>query len=102
MARHKLQIVYDDATGTVTASHRCAVEAGGREVSHARPVELAGDAAAALRAFVDQNRAAMEQETGLMAVRHAAAVSGRVQPGVTPLKAGGSLGSLGAAAAAKE
>jgi hypothetical protein len=95
MATHKLTITYDEATGEVTAVHRCAVAVGPTVVGHARDVELDAGAAAVLKAVLDANRKTVEAETQILAVSHAAAVAGKKQPGVTPLMAGGRLGALG-------
>jgi hypothetical protein len=96
-ATHKLLITFDEAAGTVGAVHRCTVVVAGQSVSHAREVELGADAAAALASILDVNRAQVEAETGVLAVSHAAAVLGQRQPGVIPLKVGGTLGPIGTA-----
>lgn len=92
---HTFRIDYDDATGEVKAVHRCTSDVGGEKVSFAEDVQLPADAAAALKAFVDDNRKAMENVTKLMALRHAAAVSGVPEARVTKLKVGGSLAAVG-------
>lgn len=97
MADHKLTISYDDATGKLTAAHRCAVDVAGVRSSHARDVDLSPDAVDALRAILDLNREQMEAEAAALGVAHAAAVLGKQKPGVKTLKAGGSLGGLGGA-----
>lgn len=97
MARHTLRIDYDDATGELTVTHRCAVEVGGQAVSIAEqvmPSDAAGSAAA-LKGWIDANRAEMEAAAQRAAIQHAAAVAGKVKPGVKQLKVGGSLGPAG-------
>ena len=94
---HFARIDFDEATGAVAALHRCTVTVGGLPISHSREIELGPDAAAALKTVLDANRELLEKEATALALSHAAAVSGKAQPGVTPLKVGGSLGALGAA-----
>lgn len=101
MAAHTLRIDYDEATGAVTALHRCTVTVAGLPVGHSREIELGADAAAALKVILDANRELLETEAARLAVSHAAAVSGKKQPGVTKLAVGGSLGALGGADAKK-
>lgn len=101
MATHKLKLTYDDATGTVTMRHHCTVVVAGQAISHELPIDPAEGVAEACKAFLDQNRAEVEAETAGMAVQHAAAVAGKVKPGVKTLKAGGSLGSAGTGEAKK-
>lgn len=96
MATHKLKLTYDDATGTVTMSHRCTVEVGGVAVSHELPINPPEGVAEACKAFLDLNRAEVEAEANAAAVQHAAALAGKRKPGVKVLKVGGSLGSGGA------
>jgi hypothetical protein len=101
MAKHSLRIDFDEATGTVTAVHRCTVDVGGLPVSHSREIDLGADAATALKGVLDANRALVEAEATGLAISHAAAVSGKSQPGVKKLSVGGSLGALGASEAKK-
>jgi hypothetical protein len=100
-ATHKLQITFDEATGRVSAVHRCTAEVAGHQTTHAREVELSGDAAGALKSILDANREAVESETLALGVAHVAAVTGKGPKGVTPLKVGGSLGAVGGADAKK-
>lgn len=102
MAKHSLRIDYDEATGTVSAVHRCAVEVGGITVGHSREIDLGPDAAAALTAVLNSNRETVEGEAQALAISHAAAVTGKSQPGVKKLAVGGTLGALGGAAAEKK
>lgn len=101
MATHTLKIAYDDATGAVRMSHRCAVTVAGQAVSHELPIDPPDGVAAALKGFLDANRVEVEMQTAALAVQHAAAVAGKAKPGVKLLTVGGSLGSGGASAAAK-
>lgn len=98
---HTLRIDYDEATGAVTATHGCTVTVAGLAVRHSRAVELGPDAAAALKTVLDANRELVEREAGALAVSHAAAVAGKKQPGVIPLRINGTLGALGGADAKK-
>jgi hypothetical protein len=102
-ASHRLQITYDESTGTVTAVHRCTVTVPGHPspITHAREIELDPESAAALKGVLDANRDVLEAETGELAVDHAAAVSGKVRKGVRPLKVGGSLGPVSTTDTAK-
>lgn len=101
MPQHKLQIVYDEAAGTVAAVHRCTAEVAGQVVSHAREVELGPGAAAAMAALLDPNREVMEQEAAELAVAHAAAQAGRLKPGQHALKIAGTLGAVGGSEATR-
>ncbi len=96
---HKLKIVFDDATGAVSLSHRCTVTVAGRPVGHDVPIDPPAGIAESLKAFVDANREAVEREATRLAIQHAAAVAGRDAPGVSRLAAGGSLGATGGTAA---
>jgi len=97
MAAHKLQIVYDAATGDLTITHRCTVEVGGHTVSHAEPVTVADPAAfaASLNALIDANRGEMEQRANELAIDHAAAVAGKARKGRKAVALGGTLGAVG-------
>jgi hypothetical protein len=100
MATHRLQLTYDDATDTLTVTHRCAVEVGGQTVSHAEEVPLENPAAvaAAFKGLLQANAKAMEERTADMAARHVAAVQRKPAPGLKTVQTGGSLGALGAGA----
>jgi hypothetical protein len=102
VATHSLRIDYDDDDGTVSAVHRCGVEVAGLTVSHSRDIDLGPDAVAALKAVIDANRETVEGEAQALAISHAAAVSGKAQPGVKKLTVGGTLGALGGSAAEKK
>jgi hypothetical protein len=99
--RHSLRIDFDESSGAVAAVHRCTVDAAGIPVSHSREIDLGADAAAALKGVLDANRELVEREATGLAISHAAAVSGKVQPGVKKLAVGGSLGALGGSEAKK-
>lgn len=99
MARHALRITYDAATGAVACEHACTVQVAGHEVRAAEPVELAPDAAAWLAALVAENAAEMEARATRLAVQHAAAVSGKAQPGVKPLRIDRTVAPQGTASA---
>jgi cell division septation protein DedD len=99
MASHKLKIVYDDATGTVTMSHRCTVEVAGVAVGSELPIDPPAGVAESCRTFLDLNRAEVEAEANAAAVQHVAALAGKRKAGVKTLKVGGSLGSGGASEA---
>lgn len=101
MATHKLKIVYDDATGAVTMTHRCTVTVGGVNVGTEMPIDPPEGVAESCKAFLDLNRTEVEAEAKLAALQHAAALAGKRQPGVKTLKVNGSLGSGGTTAAKK-
>lgn len=96
MAAHKITLTYGD-DGELTATHRTWIEVGGHVVSHAETVSLDDHdaAAAALEALINANRDEMEARTERLAIAHAAAVEGKDQPGIKPLRVGGSLGAIG-------
>ena len=96
MAKHKIQLTYDD-DGNLAVTHRCTVEAGGQEVSHAEPVEIDDHdgACASLQSLLDANKDEMETRTTAMAFAHVAAVAGKLPAKTKSLKAGGTLGAIG-------
>lgn len=96
-ARHSLRIDFDGAA--VAAVHRCTVDVGGLPVSHSREIDLGAGAAEALAGVLDANRELLEREATALAISHAAAVSGKAQPGVKKLSVGGALGAIGGAKA---
>lgn len=101
MARHKIQITYDEAAGSLSVTHRTAVEVGGHAVSVAEPVALADEAGAvaALQALIAGNRAEMEKRAERAGIEHAAAVGGKAKGKRVAL--GGSLGAIGGGEAKK-
>ena len=103
MPTHKLTLAYDDAAGTVRATHRTTVEIGGHAISHAEDVALsdAAGAVAALKALVDGNREEMEKRATALAIEHAAALSGKNPKNRKQLTVGGTLGAVGGADAKK-
>lgn len=94
-ATHKFAITLDEATGQVSAVHRCTVNIGGALISHSRDVEMSAEVAAAMKQFLDGNRAEVEKEALALAMSHIAATSGKKQPGVKRLTVHGALGPIG-------
>ena len=103
MPTHKLTLAYDDAAGTVRATHRTTVAIGGHAISHAEDVALSDHdgAAAALKALVDGNREEMEKRATALALIHAAALAGKAPKNTKQLVIGGTLGAVGGADAKK-
>lgn len=97
-ATHKLQITFDTASGKLRAVHRTTVTVGGHEVSHAADVDLGDGVAAAMSGMIEQNAAQMETDATRLAIRHAAAVEGKLPQGVQSLKVSGSITGKGDAA----
>lgn len=99
-ATHKLIIAYNEATKALTAVHRCTVTVAGHEVSHTRELGLTPEDAwvAALTGVLNVGRELLETETARLALTHAGAVTGKVEPGTHRLVVDGAVAPGGAPA----
>lgn len=92
---HKIQIIYDEETGTLTGTHSCVVEVGGYRIHHRRAVDLPESVAAAMEKVIDANRSEVEEEAKSGAVSHVAALRGRIPSGFKSLKVEGGAALFG-------
>lgn len=117
MAEHKLNVIFNDATDSLTVTHVCAVPLSGHNVSHAETVQLTDEAVGivkkVLKGIIDgptidvtgddgepvkveaANRVEMERRTTEYAIQHVAAVLKQAKPGLKHLHLGGSVGAMG-------
>ena len=75
MARHKIQLTLDEATGQVTVRHFVTVDLGGHAVVIHEDIPADPSTAAKLKAAIDANRAEMDKRAERAAIRHVAALT---------------------------
>ena len=97
MAKHKLQINFDEDTGELVITHRCEVDMAGHKVRYSEEVQVDQpvNLIEALKDFISNNRAEVEQRASRSAIQHVAAVTGKTVPGQKRIRVVGTMGPVG-------